>query len=189
MKKNRIDMIVLFFCIAVLAGCKPERQIVIGEAEVLESTAESEKSEKTEISEAIIYVQVSGAVVSPGVYELPEESRVFEAIELAGGLTGEADAGQINQAQVLNDGQMIYVMKKGEAESPGIGQQQDEKVNLNTATAEELMTLPGIGEAKAVSIIAWREANGGFQRIEDLMEIEGIKEGVFSKIKDSIKVN
>ena len=70
-----------------------------------------------------------------------------------------------------------------------MAQQEDGRVNLNTATKEELATLPGIGEAKAKGILAWREANGGFRQIEDLMEVEGIKDGIFSKIKDSVKVN
>lgn len=188
--KNRIYMIVLFFCIAVAGGCKAEPKIETQEMENLENVEISEETE-TDTSEKVIYVQVSGAVVSPGVYELPEGSRVFEAIELAGGLTQEADAGQMNQAQVLSDGQMIYVMRQGESveEGESEAESEDGKVNLNTATEEELMTLPGIGQAKAKSIIVWREENGDFTRIEDLMEIEGIKDGVFSKIKDSIKVN
>lgn len=97
----------------------------------------------------------------------------------------------MNQAEVLTDGQMIYVCTKEEAKAKVVQEQEqtDGKINLNTATQEQLLTLPGIGEAKAKSILSWREANGGFSVIEDLMQIEGIKEGVFSKIKDSVKVN
>lgn len=202
MKRNRIYMIMLFFCVIVLGGCKAKPRIETQEAEVLEetlrqeNTQESQMEEEPETSETSIYVQVSGAVASPGVYELPEGSRVFEAIELAGGMTVEADAGQMNQAQTISDGEMIYVKSQGEqvegtSEIPFSEQtqQEDGKVNLNTATEEQLMTLPGIGQAKAKSIIAWREENGNFSKIEDLMEIEGIKEGVFSKVKDSIKVD
>lgn len=145
-----------------------------------------------------IYVQVSGAVATPGVYEIEEGSRIFQAVELAGGMTEEADGSALNQAAALSDGQMVYVPRQVEAPAQGAGnlsvgdgqaQQADGKVNLNTATEAELMALPGIGEAKARSILAWREAHGGFSQIEDLMEIEGIKDGVFSKIKDSIKVD
>lgn len=194
MKRNRIYIIMLFFCMTVFGGCGAKPQIETQEAEILEDTKEPEEQEQ-ETLEKIIYVQVSGAVASPGVYELPEGSRVFEAIELAGGILENADAGQMNQAKPLSDGEMIYVRSQGEAEAAGavetqvLGQQEDGKVNLNTATEEQLMTLPGIGQAKAKSIIAWREKNGNFSQIEDLMEIEGIKEGVFSKIKDSIRVN
>lgn len=189
MKRNRIYMILLFLCIAVLGGCKEKPRIEVQEAEVLEDTKEAgEKEDKT--SEQMIYVQVSGAVALPGVYELAEGSRVFEAVELAGGMTEEADAGQMNQAQTVSDGQMIYVPHQGETTEGAVGmQQEDGRVNLNTATAQQLMTLPGIGQAKAESIIAWREENGGFTQVEDLMKIEGIKEGVFSKIRDNIKVN
>lgn len=190
MKRNRIYIIMLFICMTVFGGCRAKPQIETQGAEILEDTKETEEKEQ-ETLEKMIYVQVSGAVASPGVYELPEGSRVFEAIELAGGILENADAGQMNQAEVLSDGEMIYVRSQGEAETEGAlkVQQEDGKVNLNTATEEQLMTLPGIGQAKAKSIIAWREENGNFSKIEDLMEIEGIKEGVFSKIKDSIKVN
>ena len=169
-------------------------------------------------TEMLIYVQVSGAVVRPGVYALPAGARIFQAIELAGGRTGEAESSSLNQAGFLAGGQMVYVMDKEEAAAwaagasagdgsgavPGMpggdvsegqpgrarsdGGAEDGKVNLNTATESDLMALPGIGVAKAKSILAWREENGGFSQIEDLMKIQGIKEGVFSKIKDSVKV-
>lgn len=161
-----------------------------GKEEVwLEAEAKSQKEEETDI----IYVQVSGAVNHPGVYELPLGSRVFQALELAGGMTQEAQEKSINQAQTLEDGQMIWVPTVEEAaalpeQQPESLAKDDGKVNLNTATKEELQTLPGIGEAKAQSIVAWREEHGSFTQIEDIMKIEGIKEGVFSKIKDSVKV-
>lgn len=190
MKRNRIYIIMLSFCMSVLVGCRQEPKIETQQAEVLEETQEAEEA-KTVAPGEKIYVQVSGAVASPGVYELAEGSRIFEAIELAGGVTEEADASQVNQAQKVADGEMIYIRYQGEIEAEEVSQEQQEdgKVNLNTATEEQLMTLPGIGQAKAKSIIAWREENGNFTKVEDLMKIEGIKEGVFSKIKDSIKVN
>ena len=161
-----------------------------GKEEVwLEAEAKPPKEEETDI----IYVQVSGAVNHPGVYELPLGSRVFQALEPAGGMTQEAQEKSINQAQTLEDGQMIWVPTVEEAaalpeQQPESLAKDDGKVNLNTATKEELQTLPGIGEAKAQSIVAWREEHGSFTQIEDIMKIEGIKEGVFSKIKDSVKV-
>lgn len=143
-----------------------------------------------------IYVQVSGAVAKPGVYALPPEARIFQAIELAGGLTEEADVKSLNQAEPLADGQMVYVMSQEEAAAQalsqplqeGQGEPEDGRVNLNTATESDLMALPGIGEAKAKAILDWREEHGGFSQVEDLMQVQGIKEGVFTKIKDSIKV-
>lgn len=137
-----------------------------------------------------IYVQVSGSVAEPGVYELAEGSRIFQAVELAGGVLETADAGRINQAEVVEDGQMIYIPAFGEEEPSQDGvQQEDGRINLNTATEAELMTLPGIGASRAGSILGFREANGGFSQVEDLMKVEGIKDGVFSKIKDSVKVD
>lgn len=161
-----------------------------------EMTAGKDNNEKADgpknPQESVLYVQVSGAVKSPGVYELPEGSRVFQAIELAGGMTEDADMQSVNQAQPLSDGEMVVVLTVGEAaEKTAEGADasaDDGRVNLNTATEEELMELPGIGAAKAAGIIAWREANGSFTQIEDLMKIEGIKEGVFSKLADYVKV-
>lgn len=141
-----------------------------------------------------------GAVCTPGVYELPEGSRLFEALERAGGMTEAADQSFLNQAELLTDGVQIQVPTKEEVASgiaaeantsgaPGeSGKTSQGKVNLNTATKEELMTLPGIGEAKADSILTYRESAGGFQSIEQIKEIEGIKDGVFEKIKERITV-
>ena len=133
---------------------------------------------------------------SPGVYELEPGSRIYEAVRAAGGMTEAADEYYLNQAEVLNDGQQIYVPSKEEIEAEEkilgkpeeIKEEGSKKVNLNTASKEELMTLTGIGEAKADSIIRYREENGGFQNPEDLMKIEGIKSGVFNKIKEQITV-
>ena len=159
-----------------------------------------------------IYVHVCGQVQNPGVYLLPAKSRMFEAIDAAGGLLAEAADELLNQAAQVEDGQQIYVPSRQEAMQGTAGQNMsnsgedgqgisnpaalgsqpaadDGKVNLNIASKEQLMTLSGIGEAKASSIIAYREAHGGFQRIEELMEVEGIKEGVFNKVKDQIKVS
>ena len=167
----------------------------------------------------IIYVHVCGQVACPGVYPLPAGSRLYEAIEAAGGLL-ESGAGEwLNQAAQVGDGQQIYVPSNEEvrqaqqggadglqgteaglyiAQQGSMGSLQpsgqftppdDGKVNLNTASKEQLMTLSGIGETKAASIIAFREEHGGFQKIEELMEVEGIKEGVFNKVRNQIRVN
>ena len=132
---------------------------------------------------------------TPGVYELKKDARVFEAIRSAGGMTEEAAADAVNQARPVSDGEQIYVPTTAEAESLGTGVEGtvtegtvNSKVNINTAGKEELMTLTGIGEAKAESILKYRDENGKFGSIEELMEIEGIKEGVFGKIKDDITI-
>lgn len=172
-----------------------------------EKKAEKEKAEEeseNQGKESVVYVHVCGQVNVPGVYELPEGSRIYEAVAAAGGMTKQAAGERLNQAAAVEDGQQIYVLSKEEvakdAESaggeagvldasiPGMPQAEDGKVNLNTATAEELMTLSGIGEAKAEAILRYREEHGGFQKVEELMEVEGIKEGVFHKIKEQVKI-
>ena len=142
--------------------------------------------------------KICGAVNAPGVYELKEDARLYEAIELAGGVNQEAAPEVLNQARVLADGERIYVPKQDEAESYSLQDQGLEsnagtadtrgKININTAGKEELMTLPGIGEAKAEKILRYREEHGAFRSIEDVMQIEGIKEGVFNKIKEDITI-
>ena len=203
MRKIKRRIWAAVFCCLLLAvtGCRSKSGLYVEQGASSEAEEASEQAEDgtvgSEEAADMIYVQVSGAVVSPGVYMLPAGSRVFEAVELAGGMTQEADVNALNQALVLSDGQMVYVFAVGEQRSgqeTGNGQgaaqePEDGRINLNTATVEELMTLPGIGQSKAESIVSWREENGAFGSVEDIMNITGIKEGVFSRIKDHIKVN
>ena len=118
---------------------------------------------------------------------------MFEAIAKAGGLTENAAAEAVNQARVVVDGEQIYVPSLDEVKGAGVVSEvtertDDGKININTAGKEELMTLPGIGEAKAEKILRYREEHGAFRSIEDVMQIEGIKEGVFNKIKEDITI-
>ena len=142
----------------------------------------------------IIYVYVCGQVQSPGVYTVPEGSRVYDLFELAGGFTESAAVDYWNQARVLTDGEMIYVPRKEEVKDRTFEDTQrgkedkSEKININTASKEELMTLPGIGEAKAMAILTYRQQNGPFSSIEEVKQVEGIKEAVFSKIKVYIEI-
>lgn len=193
MKKKIIYMVILLM-FAVAGGCQGSREgnILMEETggEDLKENPEprAQEPEENTAEENLIYVQVNGAVGKPGVYELKEGSRIFQAVELAGGVTELADTKNLNQAETLSDGQMVYVPSFGEQPSQETAGQEDGRINLNTATEAELMALPGIGATRARSILEWREKNGGFQQIEDLKNIEGIKDGVFSKIKDSVKV-
>ena len=134
------------------------------------------------------FVQVSGAVNSPGVYELSGEPRIFHAILMAGGLREDAEVSNLNQAEKISDGQKIVIKTRDEAAMEAATSADDGKVNINTADAKTLMTLPGIGESKANSIIKYRESKGSFNSIEDIKNISGIKDGVYNKIADSIKV-
>lgn len=166
----------------------------------LQDQVEMSGSEETKEKEPeLIFVYVCGAVQSPGVYRLASGARIYEAVALAGGMSEDAAEAYVNQAQVLSDGEQIYIPAKEEVEQgnavmlpqadQSTGGTDHGKVNINTASEEELTTLTGIGDTRAKSIVEYREANGGFQTIEDLMKVEGIKEGVFKKIKDSITVN
>ena len=179
-------------CIVIMAGCGSRDDIYLDTfveekpSEVVAGNGEEEPTEQ--VSGGLCYVYVCGAVAKPGVYVLSENSRVYEAIEMAGGLTEEAERAAVNQAEVILDGQLLYVPSVGESEQMAL-EASDGRVNINTATAEELMTLPGVGKAKADSIIAYRAEHGAFSSTEDLMNVAGIKEGVYNRMKDYIKVN
>ncbi len=149
-----------------------------------------------------IYVYVCGAVENPGVYALDKGDRQVAAIEAAGGFTAEACAEALNLAAQMTDGERLYVpdadevsageiSMSGEMNNGGAWQQGDTAagtalVNINTASADELMTLPGIGASKAQKIIDYREENGGFSSTEDLMNVPGIKAGTYDSLKDLI---
>lgn len=145
-----------------------------------------------------VYVDVDGAVVTPGVYRLREGARVAQAIDAAGGLTSEADVAGLNRASKVVDGQKIYVPHVGEQQTvdvvagSGPGEASagasvaSDLVNINTANASELQTLSGVGPSMAQSIIDERTQNGPFTSIDDLMRVSGIGEKKFAKIKDCI---
>lgn len=167
------------------------------EQDDLKETKQKEKTkEKSEENQAAgeVLVHVCGQVQSPGVYRLKTGSRIFEALEAAGGILETAAGEALNQAETLTDGEQIYVPAKEEAalaaqiSSKDTDVSADGKVNINTATKEELMTLNGIGDSRAESIMRYREERGGFTAIEELKEIEGIKDGIFNKLKDQVKV-
>lgn len=215
-RKKRITVVIMIcILLVVVSGCSKEKG-----SDTLEEVQQREKTESVEVSdetenkadeteqtvdtepvkkagsEAVIYVFVCGQVASPGVYELPEGSRICQAIDAAGGMLDTASTDWVNQAETAEDGQKIYVPSTEEAETMPEGQTQetssaegtDGKVYLNAASREELMTLTGIGEKKADAIIRYRESNGGFQSVDELMQVEGIKEGTYNKIKDSIVI-
>ncbi len=158
----------------------------------------------TGASSGKLYVDISGEVERPGVYEVSEGTRLFEVIEQAGGLTDEADIDSLNRAETVADGQKILISAKGEnsngsqgsqsgpstnsGTSTGSGTTSDGKVNINTAESAELQTIPGIGPSKAARIIEYRQTNGNFATIEDIQNISGIGSKTFESIKDYITV-
>ena len=178
----------------------------------LEGLDSSEKGESSSASDKLC-VYVCGAVVNEGVYELPPDSRVSDALRMAGGYSDEALKGYVNLAEKLNDGERIYIPNKIEIDDLNILIDQDASaskgaskgaseegtetgskssedgiVNINTADAAMLQTLPGIGETKATEIIAYRDEHGAFGSIEDIKNVSGIGEGTFSRISSRIKV-
>lgn len=180
---RRIKFVMLGILLLLqLSACTQEhgRQLSL---EQVETDAAEEKESQTENS---IFVYVCGAVLYEGVYELPAGSRVYEAIQEAGGFAADAAVSHINQAEVLEDETQLYVPTMEEMANEQA--RDDGKVNLNTASREELMTLPGVGESKADLIIQYRQEHGRFEKIEDVMNISGIKEGLFAKIKENITV-
>lgn len=172
------------------SGKTPDTVITEGFSDTVEKEQGQKNGSSTEKTEkAAVYIHVCGQVKKPGVYVFHGEPRVIEAIEKAGGFTKKADESSLNQAAVVTDGTQLMIPAKSAA-SKGIDKtlSDTDRVNINTASKEELMTLSGIGESKASQILSYREENGFFQRTEDIMNISGIKEGVFGKIKDKITV-
>jgi competence protein ComEA len=154
---------------------------------------ESLEMEANPQKEANLIVDVKGAIKSPGVYEVQPGDRVIDVIEQAGGLHENADSNNINFAMKLVDEMVLYIPIVGEENrivpvNGGVQDPDDGKVNLNKASEAELQTLTGVGPAKAIAIIEYRDQNGGFKKIEELMEISGIGEKTFEKLKDQIIV-
>ena len=161
----------------------------------VESETQNEKPEQEEKSlQEWIYVDVCGAVRNPGVYRIEAGSRVFQVLEQAGGCTEEASLETVNQADLLTDGQKIRIYTKEEAGQMEKKLQEedpllDDRVDINRAGKEELMTLTGVGETRAQAILAYRETHGSFSSVEELMQVEGIKEKTYEKLKDQIRIN
>lgn len=164
-----------------------------------ESNSTSKSSEKSiPLKDKNIVVEIKGEVKKPDVYTLEDESIVKDVIDLAGGVTKEADLSNINRAKKLQNHELIYIRNKNEINN-NIEDNTDvnnietttntsNMVNINSATLEELKTLNGVGDAKANGIIEYREKNGGFTSIDQIKEVDGIGEKMFEKIKDKIEV-
>lgn len=184
-----IVLVVVAFFVFVLGDDDDDDQMTIDTQQNLLT----EEGAATETGTEKIIVDVAGAVNSPKVVELPADSRVADAISAAGGLTKDADTSQINQAAFLNDGEKIYVPEIGEedADSTGISgsiSKAASKIDINTATSEELQTLNGVGPSTAEKIISYRSDVGYFKDIDELKNVDGIGEKTFDKLKDYIMV-
>lgn len=193
--------ILLLSVFFLIMGSQEKKDPVQNETDPLEQLLSSEEPPSdTEVKEegesdeiSLVLVDVKGAVHIPGVYQLEASSRVIDAINIAGGLREEAVTKHVNFAKELVDEMLIYIPVEGEEiveipqESEAGGDNQ--KININTASASELETLSGIGPQKAQGIIQYREEEGNFQTIEELTNVSGIGEKTFEKLKDAIIVD
>lgn len=175
-----------------VGGLFSKKEEAVEEATAVETTILAEKTEVSSTQEAVIFVDIKGAVKNPGVYQMKSGDRVKDALDAAGGLTAEADSQKVNLAKRLEDQMVIVVPKVGEEaqEIPsGVTSKEaskEGKVNINTATVEELKTLRGVGEKKAEAIIEYRKKNGSFKTKEDLMKVRGIGKKLFESFQERI---
>jgi competence protein ComEA len=192
----------LAFYVYRTGGEKPESSLQTSDIIKAESSAtkkEGESSDQVISSQdsPFVMVDIKGAVQKPGVYQLPKDARVKDALAQAGGATKEADLRQLNLASKLQDEMAVYIPAAGEEIPPSSpvssisssGTSNDQPlVNINTANTDELQTLNGIGPSKASAIVSYREENGLFQTVEDLGQVSGIGEKSLEKIKAQITV-
>lgn len=183
----------------------------------------TEDADKADRASGKCYVYVCGEVAEPGVYVLEPGDRIYEAVEMAGGMTADAGTCAVNLAESVYDGLMVYIpdseeaagmagsmtlagdgvvsavgslnpaggsgAKAGGGSAEGTASSpEDGRLNLNTASLAELMTLSGIGQTKAQAVVNYRDAHGGFSSVEEIMNVDGIKEGLYNRIRDQIKV-
>ena len=186
--------IILIGCIVMIVIKQP-KEVAVPTAYSMSSTSSSAAATSIS-SKTAVMIDVKGAVKNPGVYDIVNSPRAQTAIAKAGGLTHEADTIKLNLAQKLSDGQMLYVPVIGEVASNKVtvdqqgaeSGQEMTKINLNTATAEELQTLEGVGEKKAEQIIAYREAHDGFKKLDEIKEVSGIGAKRFETLQDKITI-
>ncbi len=232
-------LLILCLSMSMAVGCRDNGGAMIITAEMTEQEAWTDENtfpteggapsgqgkEETVTSEnvtaASIYVHVCGQVVTPGVYSLPEGSRVWDVVEAAGGFLPEAASQAVNLAMMVADGSKVTIPDETEAEESGfrwyetdggkaltiggaavggsndLGQEADTgnrgsvadgRVDINRADVAALMTIPGIGQTRAEAIVAYRETRGSFGSIEEIMQVTGIKDGLFAKIREYITV-
>ncbi|MGJ7921440.1 helix-hairpin-helix domain-containing protein [Neobacillus sp. LXY-4] len=194
--KGYVFGLFLFLCLLVyyfFAPITPNLLPVNEHPSTEESQIKLNEQETTDTpSPTKIMIDLKGAVKAPGVYEAHEGERVIDVLERSGGLLETADESKINLAMYVKDEMVIYIPQMGEV-TQGMaimadGNSASDKVNINTAEASELETLPGIGPSKSAAIIEYREKNGPFKSIEDIQSISGIGQKTFEKLKDKITI-
>ena len=164
----------------------PEERMILTES--IDHSKDMEAVDLHTEESADICVYICGCVITPGVYTVPEGTRIHEVLTLAGGFAEGAEITAVNLAEAVYDGEEIRIPSVSEVQVAATQAASDGRVNINTAGLDELMTLPGIGKAKAEAVISYRTEHGKFSSIEALMEVSGIGEGIFSRLKDKIKI-
>ncbi len=187
MKRKMTGLLILLGSLIVFGGCTEEDEWYFPSV-TNEMIANREQSLESEVTKEKMLVYVCGAVKEPGVVEVEADARVVDAVAIAGGFTEDADETYINLAGKLQDGEKIYVPTVAEVFQWNEEKSSEKLIDINTADAEELCSLSGIGESKAADIIAYREKKGPFQKKEDLMKVPGIKQNLYEKIEASIIV-
>lgn len=197
-KKTLIKVlsIILILLIAVVMRIHDESKsdITIETAEPSEETEYDEESSRQTGQPQILFVDIGGAVENPGVYQVSEGTRLFEVIDMAGGLSEDADADHVNRASFVEDGQKIIIPVRGSEDSADPGspvsvsaETDNGLININTASADELKSLTGIGDVMAERIIEYRSTRA-FKSKEDIMSVDGIGSKTYENIKDDITV-
>jgi competence protein ComEA len=186
-KKERL--LLLVFLVGILMAGSVYLYGGKGELQASEGVALEEDKQQA-LAAGKIKVHVKGEVNRPGVYQLPADSRVIDAIEAAGGAKEGANLEKLNLAQMIEDGGQVVVQKQpsGSDESESAQEQQAGKINLNTATLEQLDTLPGIGTTRAQAILSHRETHGRFFQVDDLKQVNGISVKLIDQIRDKVYV-
>lgn len=214
-KEKKLLLGIFAFCgLFLFAGCsrktssenQPEAFVLAEALKENEAAGENSAEPATEaealdgamdgcVEEKVCFVHICGAVKAPGVYQIEKGSRIFTVVDMAGGFLETACQSYVNLAEPVSDGQRIYIPTQEEAADSILLQQTDVgektadgRININTAQAEELCTLPGIGAAKADAIIAYRSEHGSFKQIEDIMKVTGIKQSGYEKLRERITV-
>ena len=197
---KKMNIITSVFLSFLLMGCGAKETAIKWQVE--DTQVSVEQQEMTAVEGAVeetatlsyVYVYVCGAIQNPGVYEVPEGSRLYEVLEHAGGMLEEADDMYLNLAREVKDGEQIVILTSEQTKTADGSILTEQAVgvmglvNINTASVEELTSLNGIGESRARAIIAYREKNGAFASVDSIMQVVGIKEALFAKIKDKITV-
>ena len=191
----KIFSVVLILLAALVLRIHDENKadITFETADAAEETEYSGESEESSVQPQVIFVDIGGAVEEPGVYEVAKDTRLFEVIEMAGGLSEDADPDHVNRASFVEDGQKIIIPVKGseytdDGTAAAFSPEADSGlININTASADELKTLSGIGDVTAEKIIEYRSSTA-FKSKEDIMSVDGIGSKTYEKIKDDITV-